>query len=239
MPGGVTTITEARPDRQAARPRLTVAPTLSRAVHADGARLDRSQAPHRAPEITVRIRRLADGSLRFVPVRVPEFATVASRPVDLPVALRRCFAEVEIAAYAAWKGEVNDGLHGFGAVDDDPLPGPMPPPPGRNRGRGGQPWRSGGNEREQNPSVYHANADGSWTSTVTGRTFRDPKAVATIVRRRLQAGLPIVPADAVFDLSTVAERIGNAAALAGVTAHEWIAAVVAAATTEQDAQVTA
>lgn len=194
--------------------------------------LDRTPARGRAKDITVRVRRLDghnQGKLRLSPVDAPWFAVVAGTPHELARAQLACFGAVEEAAYARLKRETPDGYR-FGPIDTDPFtPVPTVSEQVPAKGWRQQPWRSGGTEREVHPSLWQPNADGSFTNEVTGRTFRDPKKVAQIVRRRVAAGLPIVPVDGVFDLSTVAEAVGKAAADAGRTPHEWLAAVVAQA----------
>lgn len=197
--------------------------------------LDRAPRRAQARDVVIRFQRLDQGRLRLSPVQVEQHVVVAASPHDLARAVRSCFAEVEVAAYARWKGIRPDiSLIPTGDSFDDPVnrggkPTSISSAAPAGDGRTGLRNRPSGRDRSRSIADYTPNADGSWLSPA-GRTVRDPLMCRQIVGRRIAAGLPVVPDGASFDLSAMADAITGAAHGAGLTPHEWLAAAIERAT---------
>lgn len=64
--------------------------------------------PHEPAELTLTVRRLDDGSLRFTTPTCPGWAYVARQPRQIGEALRLAWTEVTVAAYAKLHGVLYD-----------------------------------------------------------------------------------------------------------------------------------
>lgn len=168
------------------------------------------------------------------PTQVPQHVVGARTPHDLARALMSCFGEVECASYARRRGMMPDTAHlsPTDSFDDPVVLGGKPVDAlsvaaigdGRSRNR------PSGLDRQRQPADYTPNTDGTWLSPA-GRLVRHPDACRSIVRRRHEAGLPVVPDGGSFDLGTIADQIGAAAVGAGLTPHEWLTQAIRDAVT--------
>lgn len=170
----------------------------------------------------------------LTPAQVPQHVVAAGTPIDLARAVASCFAEVECASYARRRGMMPDTAHlsPTDSFDDPVVLGGKPVDAlsvaaigdGRSRNR------PSGLDRQRQPADYTPNTDGTWLSPA-GRLVRHPDACRSIVRRRHEAGLPVVPDGGSFDLGTIADQIGAAAVGAGLTPHEWLTQAIRDAVT--------
>jgi hypothetical protein len=63
---------------------------------------------HEPAELTLHVRRLDDGSLRFATPSCPGWAFVARRPQQIGEAIARAYTEAAVAAYARLRGVLYD-----------------------------------------------------------------------------------------------------------------------------------
>lgn len=94
--------------------------------------------PHEPASIRVTVSRLPGGALRFETPTTPGWAAVAHCPAQVRDCIERAFIEVQVAAYAAWRGVVYDlaeteeklppGITDVGERHPaEPVPAPAPP----------------------------------------------------------------------------------------------------------------
>jgi hypothetical protein len=142
--------------------------------------------PHEPAELTLHVRRLDDGRLRFTAPTCPGWAFTAHTPAMIGEAIARAWTEAACAAYARLHGVLYDL-----AETEDEVPAhlrphgsrhpaePEPPPPdevGRRR-------------RTKHPRTHPAEEwveldSGYWRSP-TGRRYAPSTAVVASVRSRL------------------------------------------------------
>lgn len=79
-----------------------------------------SRRPHEPAELTLRVRRLDDGRLRFTVPTCPGWAFTAHRPSMIGEAIARCYTEAAVAAYARLHGVLYD-------VAEETHPEELPP----------------------------------------------------------------------------------------------------------------
>jgi hypothetical protein len=134
---------------------------------------------HEPAELTLRVRRLDDGRLRFTVPTCPGWAYTAHRPSQIGEAIARCYTEAAVAAYARLRGVVYDV-----AAETDPEelppgtlaqatprtrrhPAEPPPPPVDEVGK----RRRTKHPRTHPPEEWQRLDDGAWRSP-TGRRYR-------------------------------------------------------------------
>jgi hypothetical protein len=64
--------------------------------------------PHEPAELTLQVRRLENGSLRFSTPTCPGWAFVARQPAQIGEAIARAYTEATVAAYARLRGVLYD-----------------------------------------------------------------------------------------------------------------------------------
>ncbi len=142
--------------------------------------------PHEPAELTLRVRRLDDGRLRFTTPSCPGWAFVAHRPDMIAAALSQAWTEVAIAAYARLRGVLYDG-----AEHEDQLPAGATPAGTRHPAEPEPPAvdEVAKRRRTKHPRTHPAEewvdlGSGYWRSP-TGRRYGSSTAVVASVRARL------------------------------------------------------
>lgn len=64
--------------------------------------------PHEPAVLKLMVARLPNGALRFTTPTTPGWAAVATCPAQVARCIEAAFVEVQLAAYAAWRGVVYD-----------------------------------------------------------------------------------------------------------------------------------
>lgn len=143
---------------------------------------------HQPRTIQVTVASLPGGRLRVSTPHARGWAVVVRGPDQLARAIGSAFTETACAAYAAWRREMYD--HDYLTEPDDPTePARRQLPPPSTRGVSYA--RTAAVRPDQaHPGAWTVNPDGSYTSP-GGRTYRDPKFIARIERRRAKFNLPI------------------------------------------------
>jgi hypothetical protein len=141
---------------------------------------------HEPAELTLQVRRLDDGSLRFATPTCPGWAFVARRPQQIGEAIARAYAEAQVAAYARLRGvlydlaeheeEVPPEAHPRGSRHPSE-PEPAPPDEVARRRRKRHP-------RTHEPEEWVELDSGYWRSP-TGRRYGPTTAVVASVRANL------------------------------------------------------
>jgi hypothetical protein len=139
-----------------------------------------ARSGHRVRALSLRVEMLPEGGVRVSSPQARGWAAVARTPHELAKVLARAVTEVEVASYAAWKGEVYD-LDAMTDVDpDDPstaLPAPL-----RRRNRLTR-------SDARNPADWKRLDDGRWRSP-GGRVYGDQTQLVQRVRaNRLALGI--------------------------------------------------
>jgi hypothetical protein len=135
--------------------------------------------PHQVRSISVRVEQL-DGALRISSPSARGWAAVARNAPELLRAINALYVEVQVASYAAWKGQVYD-LDELTDVDPDD-PATHLRHPARRRDR-----RTRSDIRD--PRDWKQLDDGRWRSPA-GRTYRpDTMLVQRVVENRRLLGL--------------------------------------------------
>jgi hypothetical protein len=138
---------------------------------------------HEPAELTLVVRRLDDGSLRFTTPTCPGWAYVARQPRQIGEALALAWTEVTVAAYAKLRGVLYD----LAETEDEPAPTtsrrhpaePEPAPPDEVARR----------RRTKHPRTHPAEEwveldSGYWRAPGGGR-YRPDSTVVASVRARL------------------------------------------------------
>jgi hypothetical protein len=154
-----------------------------------GARQPRRDARY----VELQLQRLDDGRLRVSTPQARGHATIAKGPDQLWHAVAAAFREATIAGYAMFHGVPYD----LDALTDptDPTEPKRRRPRTRREVNGDASEVSYGHLAAVRPDQIHPaeftpNPDGSWTSGRSGRTFRDPKKIQSLIIRRARMGLP-------------------------------------------------
>jgi hypothetical protein len=143
---------------------------------------------HEPAELTLRVRRLDDGRLRFTLPQCPGWAFTAHRPAMIGEAIARCYTEATIAAYARLRGVVYD-VAAETHPDELPVPvealtprttrhpaEPAPPPVDEVARR-----RSTKHPRTYAPDEWQQLPDGRWRSPGGGTYRPDSRQVQAVV----------------------------------------------------------
>jgi hypothetical protein len=141
--------------------------------------------PHEPAELTLQVRRLENGSLRFSTPTCPGWAYVARTPAQIGEALARAWTEVVVAAYSRQRGVLYDL-----AETEEDLPAaahprgtrhpaePAPPPTDEVARR----------RRTKHPRTHPAEEwielDSGYWQSPTGRRYGPQTAVVASVRSR-------------------------------------------------------
>lgn len=138
---------------------------------------------HEPAELTLQVRRLDDGSLRFATPSCPGWAFVARRPQDIGAAIARAYTEAACAAYARLHGVLYDL-----AETEDDLPQQARP---RGRRHPSEPAPAPEDEvtkrrrvkhpRTHPPEEWVALDDGYWRSPGGGRYSPSSRQVRHVV----------------------------------------------------------
>jgi len=142
--------------------------------------------PHEPAELTLHVRRLDDGSLRFATPTCPGWAFVARRPQQIGEAIARAYTEATVAAYARLRGVLYD----LAETEDDVPAGAHPR--GSRHPREPEPAREDEvtkrrrvkHPRTHPPEQWVELGSGYWRSP-TGRRYASSTAVVASVRARL------------------------------------------------------
>lgn len=146
--------------------------------------LGMSRAGHQARAVQLVVETLPDGAVRVSSPQARGWAGVARNPGELARVVASAFTEVEVAAYAAWKGQLYD-LDEMTDVDPaDPTTALPTPPKRRNRT-----VRSDA----QHPADWRRLEDGRWRSP-GGRVYRpETQLVQRVMANRRALGIADPP----------------------------------------------
>jgi hypothetical protein len=142
---------------------------------------------HEPAELTLTVRRLDDGRLRFGTPTCPGWAFTAHRPAQIGEAIARAYTEAAVAAYARLHGVLYDVA---AATDPDELPPgaltaprgsrhpaePAPPPVDEVARR-----RRTKHPRTHPPEDWQRLDDGAWRSPTGRRYAPDSRQVQAVV----------------------------------------------------------
>jgi hypothetical protein len=147
---------------------------------------------HEPAELTLHVRRLGDGSLRFATPTCPGWAFVATRPQQIGEAIARAYTEAQVAAYSRLRGVLYDVA---AETDEEELPAgvldaatprtsphPAEPAPPREDEVGRRRRRK--HPRTHLPEEWVELDSGYWRSP-TGRRYGPTTAVVASVRANL------------------------------------------------------
>lgn len=142
--------------------------------------------PHEPAELTLQVRRLDDGSLRFAMPSCPGWAFVARQPSQIGEAIARAYTEAAVAAYARLRGVLYDLAETEEEVPATARPRgsrhpaePAPAPPDEVGKR-----RRTKHPRTHPPEEWAELDSGYWRSPGGGR-YRPDSTVVASVRARL------------------------------------------------------
>jgi hypothetical protein len=147
--------------------------------------LGMSRAGHQVRAVSLVVETLPDGAVRVSSPQARGWAGVARNPGELARVVASAFTEAQVAAYAAWKGELYD-LDELTDVDPgDPTTDLPVPPKRRNRM-----VRSDA----QHPADWRRTEDGRWRSP-GGRYYREEtQLVQRVMANRRALGIADPPA---------------------------------------------
>lgn len=141
---------------------------------------------HEPAELTLQVRRLDDGSLRFSTPTCPGWAFVAQRPSQIGEAIARAYTEAAVAAYARLRGVLYDLAEHEDEVPPAALPAgsrhPAEPEPPREDEVAKR--RRTKHPRTHPPEEWVELDSGYWRSPGGGR-YRPDSTVVASVRARL------------------------------------------------------
>lgn len=142
--------------------------------------LGMSRAGHAVRAVSLTVERLPDGAMRVSSPQARGWAGVARTQDELARIVASAFTEAQVAAYAAWKGELYD-LDELTDVDPgDPTTALPIPPKRRNRM-----VRSDA----QHPADWKRTEDGRWRSP-GGRIYREEtQLVQRVIANRRALGI--------------------------------------------------
>lgn len=143
--------------------------------------------PHEPAELTLHVRRLDDGSLRFsMPATCPGWAFVARQPAQIGDALARAYTEATVAAYAKLHGVLYDL-----AETEEEVPEHVKPRGSRHPAEPEPPAvdEVAKRRRTKHPRTHPAEEwvelDSGYFRSPTGRRYRPDSAVVASIRARL------------------------------------------------------
>jgi hypothetical protein len=155
---------------------------------------------HEPAELTLTVRRLDDGRLRFGTPTCPGWAFTAHRPSQIGEAIARAYTEAAVAAYARLHGVLYDVA---AATDPGELPAgalaaaqprgrrhpaePAPPPPEDEVAR----RRRTKHPRTHPPQDWQRLDDGAWRSPTGRRYAPDSRQVQAVVASLGQGSSPL------------------------------------------------
>jgi hypothetical protein len=155
---------------------------------------------HEPAELTLTVRRLDDGRLRFGTPTCPGWAFTAHRPSQIGEAIARAYTEAAVAAYARLHGVLYDVA---AATDPGELPAgalaaaqprgrrhpaePAPPPPEDEVAR----RRRTKHPRTHPPQDWQRLDDGAWRSPTGRRSAPDSRQVQAVVASLGQGSSPL------------------------------------------------
>jgi hypothetical protein len=155
---------------------------------------------HEPAELTLTVRRLDDGRLRFGTPTCPGWAFTAHRPSQIGEAIARAYTEAAVAAYARLHGVLYDVA---AATDPWELPAgalaaaqprgrrhpaePAPPPPEDEVAR----RRRTKHPRTHPPQDWQRLDDGAWRSPTGRRYAPDSRQVQAVVASLGQGSSPL------------------------------------------------
>ncbi|MEV1294465.1 hypothetical protein [Pseudonocardia sp. NPDC049635] len=145
---------------------------------------------HQPRRIRLTVDALPDGRLRVSTDGARGWAAVARGPHQLATVIGRAFTEEAVAAYARWRTQRYD-LDQLTERDDPTEPPRRPISYRRPAGVQGTSYGRGRVVRpdQSNPADWSPLPDGRWRSP-GGKTYRSPKILGPLLRRRAQLGLP-------------------------------------------------
>jgi hypothetical protein len=139
--------------------------------------------PHEPVELTITVRRLDDGALRFSTPTCPGWAFVARRPAQIGQALASAWTEATVAAYARLRGVLYDL-----ADTEDEVPAAAHPRGSRHPAEPEPPRedevtrrRRRKHPRTHDPEQWVEMADGYWRSPGGGRYSPSSRQVRNVV----------------------------------------------------------
>jgi hypothetical protein len=144
---------------------------------------------HEPAELTLTVRRLDDGRLRFATPTCPGWAFTAQRPAQIGEAIARAYTEATVAAYARLHGVVYDVA---AATDPEELPpGVLAAATPRTRRHPQEPAPVGEDEvarkrrtkhpRTHPPQEWQRLDDGRWLSPTGHRYSPESRQVQAVV----------------------------------------------------------
>jgi hypothetical protein len=144
-----------------------------------------SRTGHQVRAVSLVVETLPDGAVRVSSPQARGWAGVARNPGELARVVASAFTEAQVAAYAAWKGQLYD-LDELTDVDPgDPTTALPTPPKRRNRM-----VRSDA----QHPADWKRLEDGRWRSP-GGRVYREEtQLVQRVMANRRALGIADPPA---------------------------------------------
>lgn len=141
-------------------------------------------APTSLARLPVIVERLPGGGLRLSSPDLPGWSRVGRGAHELARNLDEAWLELQVAAYAAGHGETYDLAHHDARPETQPAVRPLTRPDGARI------WRY-----SHDPAEWRPLPSGDWESP-SGRTYRgDSAAVAKVIARRTQLGLPVKAPD--------------------------------------------
>lgn len=150
-------------------------------THVPGANpLGAASVPHQVREVTMRIETLPDGGIRMSTPQARGWAAVAHNDRELARAILSAFTEAQVAAYAAWKGQVYD-LDALTDVDPQDPATALPDAP-RRRDRTVR-------SDTRHPADWARLDDGRWRSP-GGRVYQETsQLVQRVIANRRALGI--------------------------------------------------